>query len=1121
MRYVAVQIVVLFVSVSSLCASQKLGVVADERGVAFAEILEVILSEDDGIQLLERTSLSQLADEIALPVAERKATVLDAADFLVFVEALETGENSILAVRIVQTSNGASLLHRLLPSEGSVSDNATSMAIEIRSALQSNQEAEPEKHRSVSVAGLRFETPVSQGGSIEYTLNQILSARLNAHPEISVLERWRIGELLWEQGISEEMTAGLAGGDVTIGGALSESDGRLLARISIRAPAGNGDATISVEGRRNQLTQFVEQIVDEVCESISNSPSSTIVDTSKEATQYRELADWALGVSLPGEAVSAALVAHSLNPEDVSNRASLIRALFYEAWPVNIEVNPVDDVLNYKDISGHNFDWSGRLAAAASALDYWLEWVSESPLQETSNRADVHSQAFLGLNARTPVVWLLRKAIDEGRGTQFRSQLIEISEKYTEVVAKVAEIENPDHRWSVLSANLPWVSYWSPSPEKAIENARWMMQLPIDDGSNRLSVMRMLWGFHLEKEFVTVERAAVPNRRITSQSLHPELLVSSSGDSREALRERWNLFASELLEGAGYREQVDGALLHYYLNWGKPGAWPAAEKGCDVIWEHRALLASFSDCPGVGELNFCFEKSTSQDAPASYRDFNERFLEYLLENSTGIGTFCLSSLSSKKVDWSGVSRAKFQPKFAEYQKGLNVPEKIKEWHLEQLNLIESAMNGEESIPEKANEEASLQLTECFHPFFSNHRKLRYPPTPANLFFFGESFLWSIDESGLHRVDPESPRRGKVFSFPGDWGMLESSVAAFRDAVFVSAKDGLWRMERDGGEWTNIPFPGDALLQLKKSGDQLFVLFGPRRGQPDEGKGIAKLNRESLEFEVLVSSRRHPPRHILDGRADLTPFGAFQSGDQTFVSLLSENENGEKSGYLLKAKTDLESWEITSGNVAFPMAIRETRSGALLCLGGRWSGTPEISQISLFPHSGSEPVYLAATRKIPFYGLYKFKPFSKDSPQSFFPDNFRPTSGDVSMMVAATYHDGDLIVVTGDRYNRGSFREGKEKEIKRAENHRLHIIRSSGKTESIRLEFDGAHNIRESQQFKMTGDELQCFTHPSLSSEGIGVIGDSLIIGGRSYNGAFFGFWRIPLADLKMLNGSRP
>lgn len=314
----------------------KLAVVQpDPSADALADGLMVELSREEGVTLLERAELSQIAREQGLGAMDSasvlKTGALMGADGLVVLDTRKLSWGVDINMRLVGVRRGVSLgWWSSRVDEGQVLSWSQGAVAQLRTLLPKIK-LDGNSSAALSFVGMTAPTVSLDSTELERAVNSLFLERLAAEPDLLVLEREQLLETSFEKLLSADDRK-FWNGAYLVQGALNPehiSGDTVSIRYTLAAPGLGNTKELSLTGRRSQLAALAQQFVIQVKQAVrpgGKEAVTTVWDAPAEAKRFGEQAENAVRWGFWPEARRAVDTALALGQEDLKTRVLRVRA---------------------------------------------------------------------------------------------------------------------------------------------------------------------------------------------------------------------------------------------------------------------------------------------------------------------------------------------------------------------------------------------------------------------------------------------------------------------------------------------------------------------------------------------------------------------------------------------------------------------------------------------------------------------------------------------------------------------------------------------------------------------------------------------------------------------------
>ncbi len=392
----------------------RIAIIAAGDAAAFGDVLTAQLSADPACHLVERAELERLSAEAEvqkLTLAERPFALarLAQADGLVFVSVDATeAKQPLLVLRLAEPTDGRmrhSLVLPWLPEE--LETNANLAAAQLKPAFLQLLASGSGPPLPISLLGLRATVDSSALRSLETRFNILLAHRLTQEPGLSVLERWRMDDLVFERALAPLGQPPLVAGAMLVDGSIESVKNLLRVRVRLRKGTADVGVVHVFEKAETQMDEIIHDMVLLLAQNkqIKQQPEGTL----DEARSYAALGRFLVSHDLAPQAAQAVESAVALGDDTPETLRARVEAYSQCAYPQRLGVFS-------KSTGGSGLpsltqeSAAFRVAAVTRAVVYATDLLDHSVLQtskEEQNRTAVFAAG--AFNAASRVLWALQE----------------------------------------------------------------------------------------------------------------------------------------------------------------------------------------------------------------------------------------------------------------------------------------------------------------------------------------------------------------------------------------------------------------------------------------------------------------------------------------------------------------------------------------------------------------------------------------------------------------------------------------------------------------------------------------------------------------------------------------
>ena len=864
-------------------AAARLAILSEPGAQREAALLAVELSRQPVI-LLERAEIDRILDERRLALAGLADAQLPqvgrllGADGIVFLTT-----HPVFAMRIVAVHPGVIVESSRESAPADAAEWSRRAAARIAALLPKFAVGE-KAAVPVSVVGVRATRSRPEAAELERETALLLTHRLAHEPAIFVLERERMETVQREKedGAAEKFWTGRWLIDGTIEQALGEPDA-LTISVRVEKAGGGPPATIRRSCQRAELAGAVDALAREIARVLQQEPSAIAWDADAEAVRFWREAQWAFQNEVFPRAAVAAESSWVLGRRAAETMTLRVRAELLAARPELVVPYqfPKQYLTDY--LSQRNFHWRAQLPftrgyrtpdVLAKIFQTMPDAERELRLAGTLRALDLYGDHFAELCAKPGQLPLANEALAIGGAMLewFHHNRSAWDDRMRALAARLREAD------ALATARLREFGARADGKQAA---QFWQIKAALTpiwaaDAAQTLAAFRAA----LREPFDAEARAILCVTLVHGRDLFPEL--TAAGSARDA--KLWPAFVDELLASKFPGDRWMG-LFFQYDNAAGADRDAIAAKLRDSFWAERARFAKH-------ELPFDYFHLLRLPRPASQhewpeRDFHQRFLLYLLRESTPIDSDSFSGLFDPKTCDAAAASALYDAILA--HDGRVRARLGDHWMLSRIReRTEELLLRYPNLRRTESGAGTLTLTRYWHPFglpqFRDGSLKR-----GNLGFkealYADGRLWIFatfdgPERGRDVARPEfifgidlKTFATEVIPFEqppppatkrtDQWGDADIEVSS--EAIFVSKEWQLSRYDRRAKTWRHFPNLPGVWQRPWQIGGRLYV----RTNNSAQGIQVqhfgemVEMDLQTDAVTLLVSDRRSPAESPLD------------------------------------------------------------------------------------------------------------------------------------------------------------------------------------------------------------------------------------------------------------------
>ncbi|MFT3990075.1 MAG: hypothetical protein QM680_01575 [Luteolibacter sp.] len=337
----------------------RIAVVADspEPSLAsFADLLTVSLANaSNQYTLVERGEIAKLASEAEiqkLSAVQQPAALAQLANAdALLIAALDNGDPRLPRLHLRLTASRSGLVLNSLILGGKTDDfpKAAELAAGVlRFPCERLTRSDDKSPTVISLLGIRPAFEIDR--ALETSLNLAVAQQLSSQPGVTVSERWRMNDLVFERSLAEEKPPAFATGNLLLDGSYTRKGDVFEITLRLRKSETGPGETHSLTATSPKPAALAREIARFVISKTTAPGEATTWDTLAEARQYAELSRWLMKRNLNKEAAQTLESAVALGCDE--GRPFLSRAWAYQKdieqkldhAPARPEVNGLDEI---------------------------------------------------------------------------------------------------------------------------------------------------------------------------------------------------------------------------------------------------------------------------------------------------------------------------------------------------------------------------------------------------------------------------------------------------------------------------------------------------------------------------------------------------------------------------------------------------------------------------------------------------------------------------------------------------------------------------------------------------------------------------------------------------------
>ena len=452
-REVLLTIAAIIFSINTVFANSensiKIALIAEKTSdfdkYPLISMLEVELSQKEGLQLLERAAIDKILEEQKLSAAgllDRNMTIkigklLRADAFIIL--SLENpvpersgvnqvqDANDLIRVRVSETAHGLRLLDSFEQSNSKNPQDAVKGIIQKIESVLTKINQPDEKLIPIGIVDIHRVQLGERYKMLERTLPTLLSIRLSLEPQIIMLEREDLKILLDEKLMTEGEDTEFWSSAILIDGYIQPNNGQLELHLNLKQAPGDNIKSIIVPVEPNEAATAIDKASTEIIEKLQDSPPTTKWNLELEAEQFYKQGKMFFVHNRVQDAMPLFEIAYTLQTKNLY----YIEALFVDEWtsrknnwkPYYTDIELAEIVSNFVRLIQYEYE-NGFISANNIIKSQWPQQLGEGSDSTTIayffNSVSVSTEEIRMLNRKSRKTWIdtMDKALKQEQSRQ-------------------------------------------------------------------------------------------------------------------------------------------------------------------------------------------------------------------------------------------------------------------------------------------------------------------------------------------------------------------------------------------------------------------------------------------------------------------------------------------------------------------------------------------------------------------------------------------------------------------------------------------------------------------------------------------------------------------------------
>ncbi len=313
---------------------------------ALVSLLEVELSQKEGIKLLERAAIDKILEEQKLSAAglmDRAAAIkigklLRADAFIILsLESQTQDANDLIRVRVSETAHGLRLLDYFEQSDKTNPKESVEKIVKKIETVINKINQPDEKLIPIGIVDIHRVQLGEQYKMLERTLPVMLSVRLSLEPQIIMLEREDLKALLDEKLMTEGKDSKFWNSAILIEGYLQPNNGNIEMHLNLKQSGGDNLESLVVPVEPNEPSIAIAKASTEITKQLQDTPTTVQWQSELEAEEFYQQGQMLAAHSRNDEAIPLLETAHSLQHQNVYYTG----ALFEKIWKIRLGIERI------------------------------------------------------------------------------------------------------------------------------------------------------------------------------------------------------------------------------------------------------------------------------------------------------------------------------------------------------------------------------------------------------------------------------------------------------------------------------------------------------------------------------------------------------------------------------------------------------------------------------------------------------------------------------------------------------------------------------------------------------------------------------------------------------------